>query len=41
MERIYITLVMNKKIRLLILERSEKEIKPILKELKNFGYSPE
>ena len=32
---------MNKKIKLLILERSEKEIKPILKELKNYGYNPE
>ncbi len=31
---------MNKKIRLLILEKSEKEIKPILKELKNYGYNP-
>ena len=32
---------MNKKIKLLILERSEKEIKHILKELKNYGYNPE
>jgi diguanylate cyclase (GGDEF)-like protein/PAS domain S-box-containing protein len=32
---------MNKKIKLLILEKSEKEIKPILKELKSYGYSPE
>lgn len=31
---------MNKKIKLLILEKSEKEIKPILKELKNYGYDP-
>jgi len=31
---------MNKKIKLLILEKSEKEIEPILKELKNFGYNP-
>ena len=32
---------MNKKIKLLILEKSEKEIKPILKELRSYGYSPE
>ncbi|MCJ7471759.1 MAG: diguanylate cyclase [Actinobacteria bacterium] len=32
---------MNKKIKLLILEKSEKEVEPILKELKSYGYSPE
>ena len=32
---------MNKKIKLLILEKSEKEIEPILKELRSYGYNPE